>query len=124
MLSVLILNAVLFLFRHQLTPLYSSDPSVQTAAAAAIVAALFMNPAGASLNTLNPQLSAGGDTKSVMYTSLLGVWLIRIPLTWLFCYHWHFGASGVFIANAISLYVRMTLNLIRFIGGKYLHMRV
>lgn len=124
LLSIFVLSAVLFLLRHQLTPLYSPDPAVQTAAAAAIVAALFMNPAGTSLNTLNPQLSAGGDTKSVMYTSLVGVWLVRIPLTWLLCYHWHLGASGVFIANAISLYVRMILNLFRFIGGKYLYMRV
>lgn len=124
LLSVFVLSAILLLLRYQLTPLYSNDPAVQTAAASAIVAALLMNPAGASLNTLNPQLSAGGDTKSVMYTSLAGVWLVRLPLTWLLCYHWTLGAPGVFIANAISLYFRAVLNIIRFRGGKYLTMRV
>ena len=124
LIAVTATSLILFLLRKQLTPLYSSDPAVQTAAAAAILAALLMNHPGASLNTLNPQLSAGGDVRSVMYTTLIGVWLIRLPLTWLFCYHWTLGAPGVFLANAIALYVRAVLNILRTRQGKYLYMRV
>ncbi len=123
-LAVTLTSLILFLLRKQLTPLYSADPAVQTAAASAIIAALLMNHPGASLNTLNPQLSAGGDVKSVMYVTLVGVWLVRLPLTWLFCYHWTMGAPGVFLANAIALFVRAILNILRVRQGKYLYMRV
>lgn len=124
LLAVTLTSLILFLLRKQLTPLYSADPAVQAASATAIIAALMMNHPGVSLNTLNPQLSAGGDVKSVMYTTLIGVWIVRLPLTWLFCYHWTLGAPGVFLANAIALYVRAILNIIRMRQGKYLYMRV
>lgn len=123
-LAVTVTSLLLFFLRQRLTPLYAADPAVQTAAASAIIAALLMNHPGASLNTLNPQLSAGGDVKSVMYTTLIGVWLIRLPLTWLFCYHWTLGSKGVFLANAIALYARAVINIIRIRQGKYLYMRV
>lgn len=124
MLTTLALSAILFLLRGRLTPLYSADPAVQTAAAAAIIAALTMNIPGISLNTLDPQLRAGGDVKFVMATTIIAVWLIRLPLTYLFCYMFDWGARGAFWANTICLYFRMICNMIRFIKGKYLYMRV
>ena len=124
MASMLAMSIILLLARTHLTPLYSADPAVQSAAADAILFALLMNPPGTSLNTLDPQLRAGGDVKFVMTTTIIAVWLIRLPLTYLFCYHWTWGASGVFLANAISLFFRMVCNMARFIQGKYLYMRV
>jgi len=85
---------------------------------------LLMNIPGASLNTLIPQLQAGGAVKTVMFITLFGVWVVRLPLTWLFCYHWTWGAKGVFLANAIALYSRLVLTTICFVRGKYLYMRV
>lgn len=123
-LSVLCLGSLLFMFRTRLTPLYSSDPAVQAAASTAIFAALLMNIPGVSLNSLIPQLQAGGAVKTVMVITLVGVWAIRLPLTWLFCYCWSWGAQGVFLANAIALYVRLIWTVIVFVRGKYLYMRV
>lgn len=123
-LSVLVLNTLLYVLRSHLTPLYSADPAVQTAAASAITIALLMNIPGASLNTLIPQLQAGGAVKTVMFITLFGVWVVRLPLTWLFCYHWTWGAKGVFLANAIALYSRLVITTICFVRGKYLYMRV
>ena len=77
-----------------------------------------------SLNTLDPQLRAGGDVKYVMYVSIIAVWIIRLPATWLFCYYWRMGAQGVLWANTLSLTFRMICNMARFIRGKYLYMRV
>jgi len=123
-LSVLVLSAILYALRSRLTPLYSADPAVQAAAASAIIIALLMNIPGVSLNTLIPQLQAGGAVKTVMLITLFGVWGVRLPLTWLFCYHWTWGAKGVFLANAIALYSRLIITTICFIRGKYLYMRV
>ena len=123
-LSVLILGGILLALRSRLTPLYSDDPAVQLAAASAILFALLMVIPGVSLNTLIPQLQAGGAVKIVMVITLVGVWVIRLPLTYLFCYHWTLGAKGVFLANAISMYVRLLCTTICFVRRKYLYMRV
>ncbi|MBR5546884.1 MAG: MATE family efflux transporter [Clostridia bacterium] len=122
--SVLILGGILIALRSRLTPLYSDAPAVQAAAASAIFFALLMVIPGVSLNTLIPQLQAGGAVKIVMIITLFGVWIIRLPLTYLFCYHWTLGAKGVFLANAISMYVRLLCTTICFVRGKYLYMRV
>ncbi len=119
-----ILCALLLIFGSQLTPIYSSDPAVQKAATRLLFAAVVMCAPAISLNTLDPQLRVGGDTKYVMYVTIIAVWAIRLPLTWLFCYYWSMGAAGVFWANTISLTFRAVLNMARFIKGKYLYMRV
>lgn len=124
MLVSLFISALLLIFAPQLTPIYSTDPDVQKAAAAAMGAVFVMCIPAISLNAHDPQLRVGGDVKYVMYVSVIAVWLVRLPATWLFCYRWNLGASGVFWANTLSLFFRMAFNLVRFIRGKYLYMRV
>ncbi|MBQ9952245.1 MAG: MATE family efflux transporter [Clostridia bacterium] len=120
----LFLSAMLLVFGNQLAPIYTSDPGVQAAAVASLWAVFVMCIPAISLNTLDPQLRVGGDVKYVMYVTIIAVWAIRLPATWLFCYHWHWGAAGVFWANTVSLFFRMILNGARYIKGKYLYMRV
>lgn len=120
----LALSGALMVCGRALTPIYSSDPAVQAHAAEALFAMFVMCIPAISLNTLDPQLRVGGDVRYVMYSTIFAVWVLRLPLTYLLCYMWGMGASGVFWANAISLGFRMVLNMRRFIQGKYLHMKV
>lgn len=124
MAASLLLSGLLLVFGKNLAPIYSSDPAVQSAAVAALGSVFVMCIPAISLNTLDPQLRVGGDVKYVMYVTIIAVWAIRLPATWLFCYHWSWGAAGVFWANTVSLTFRMVFNGIRYIKGKYLYMRV
>lgn len=112
------------IFGSSLTPIYSSDVQIQANAASALWAVVVMCVPAISLNTLDPQLRVGGDVKYVMYVTIIAVWAIRLPLTYLLCYVWNMGAVGVFWANTLSLLFRMVCNMARFIKGKYLYMRV
>lgn len=120
----LLINFLLASLGGRLSPIYSADAAVQHRAAQALWTTLIMSIPGISLNSLDPQLRVGGDVRYVMYTTIIGVWGIRLPLTYLFCYVGSMGAPGVFLANAISLAFRMVVNMHRFIRGKYLTMRV
>lgn len=124
MAASLLLSSLLLILRGQLTPIYSADPAVQQSAAHALWAVFVMCIPAISLNTIDPQLRTGGDVKYVMAVTIFAVWGIRLPLTWLFCYMWDMGASGVFWANTASLFFRTVFNTARFIKGKYLYMRV
>ena len=124
MTASLVLSGLLVIFRNSLTPIYSADSAVQHAAAAAMGVVFAMCIPAISLNTLDPQLRVGGDVKYVMYVTIVAVWIIRLPATWLFCYHWRMGAQGALWANTLSLAFRMVLNMAWFVRGKYLYMHV
>lgn len=119
-----VLALIVLALRYRLAPLYAADAEVQIGAAQVTLFSLMLGIPGASLNSLDPQLRVGGDVRYVMIVTMIAVWAIRLPLTWLFCYHWTMGAAGVFLANMISLCFRMILNMIRYIKGKYLYMQV
>ena len=54
-----------------------------------------------------------------MFASLVGVWIVRLPLSWLFGYHFGWGVMGIFLANFASFLYRMTLGLVRFNGKRH-----
>ena len=77
-----------------------------------------------SINTVDPQLRAGGNSKFVMAFTVLVVWLVRIPLTWLLAYYFKLGLIGVYIANIVSLFVRAIIGMICYIGNKWMYKKV
>ncbi|MBQ3140522.1 MAG: MATE family efflux transporter [Clostridia bacterium] len=104
--------------------LYSSDPATVTQSAGLLWILLFMNATGCSINVIDPQLRVGGDVRWVMVCTLVAVWAIRLPLTYLMCFCWDFGVLGIFLANTISLAFRMLMGIVRYCGSKWMYQRV
>ena len=113
------LCGILILLGKPLSALYSSDPETISASAGLLWILLVMDIAGVSINAIDPQLKAGGDVTFVMAVTVSAVWLIRLPLTWLFCFKLNMGVLGIYLANTISLYVRAALGFIRHSGKKW-----
>lgn len=99
---------------------FSADIAVITEGARLLWILLLVDIPSVCINVLDPVLRTGGDPKFVMISSILGVWLVRIPLTFLFCYRLNMGVSGIFLANFIGLSFRTVRNAIRFQTGKWL----
>ena len=117
--ATVVLCGILILLGRPLSALYSSDPNTILASANLIWILLVIDIAGVSINAIDPQLKAGGDATFVMVMTVSAVWLIRLPLTWLFCFKLNMGVLGIYLANAISLYVRAILGFIRHCGQKW-----
>ena len=113
------LCGILILAGKPLSALYSTDPATIEASAGLLWVLLVMDIAGVSINAIDPQLKAGGDATFVMIVTVSAVWLIRLPLTWLFCFKLYMGVFGIYIANAISLYFRAIVGFIRHCGKKW-----
>lgn len=63
------------------------------------------------------------DTKFPMYTSMIGFWVIALPLGYLMVFYWHwFGAEGFWWAMAIGVFVSFILQLRRF--NKKMHQQI
>lgn len=119
--SVAVLGTLTILLVRPFSGLYTQDSAAVDECARWVWLLLVMDIAGVSINAVDPQLRAGGDVRFVMTESLSGVWLLRLPLTWLFCLHWDFGVPGIFLANTISLYGRAIAGLLRRRGEKWIH---
>ena len=117
--ATVFLCVTLMLAGKPLSALYSSDPATINASAGLLWVLLVMDIAGVSINAIDPQLKAGGDATFVMLITVSAVWLIRLPLTWLFCFKLNMGVLGIYIANAISLYFRAVAGFIRHCGNKW-----
>ena len=120
----LTMGLTLSLLGPELVKLYTRDEYVRAQSAKVLWVWLLFDLPGVAINVNDPILRTGGDTKMVMaYTAAL-VWGVRIPLTWLFCYVWTWGAAGVVLANVISVIIRAIVGQMRIRGGKWLSMKV
>jgi len=107
-----------------LVPLYTQDPVIQQRTEFLLWLQVMFYLPGITINVNDPALRTGGDTKFVMWNNLLLVWLIRLPLSYLFCYGFHWGAAGVFAGNLFSVTARAISGQIRVKKGKWLTIKV
>ena len=119
--GVLAIGVVMALSGQFMAGLYSSDEAVISMSRPILWLMLLLSVPGMSVNTTDSTLRAGGDAKFVMMASVIGVWLIRLPFTWLLAYRLEMGVVGVFLANGLSLGFRTVMGLARFASGKWIH---
>jgi putative MATE family efflux protein len=107
-----------------ISSLYSSDAAVIAESASLMPLLILVAVPACFINVFDPVLRAGGDPKFVMTTGILGVWLVRIPVTYLLCYRLGLGTAGIFLGNFTGLSVRSISNLIRFLSGRWLRKEI
>ncbi|WML43418.1 MATE family efflux transporter [Neobacillus sp. PS3-40] len=74
----------------------------------------FAQPALAIGLVLAGALQGAGDTKSPMYSTAIGMWVIRVLGVYILGIHFGMGIVGVWLSIAIDLYVRAIFLLYRF----------
>lgn len=112
---------VFALLGERVTMLYTQDAFVAQESAFLLWTMLLYHLFGASINAVDPALKTGGEQKYVMMQNSLGVWLVRIPLSWLFGYAFGWGIRGVYAANYISLATRAVIGLVKRERGTWIH---
>lgn len=115
--GILILSFLgIFLFFG--TPLIATLFTKDTEAIRQIVIALridaFNQPGLAASLILVGLLQGMGDTKSPLYSTAIGMWIIRILGIVVFCQLFNLGIAGVWISIGIDLYVRTIFLLYRY----------
>lgn len=74
----------------------------------------FAQPALAIGLILAGALQGAGDTKSPMYSTAIGMWLIRIIGVYLLGIHFEMGIAGVWLSIAVDLYIRAFFLFFKF----------
>ena len=95
----------LFLFNHQIARIYTPDPVVvNMGAKLLIVAAVFQLFDGLQVSATGA-LRGGGNTRTAMLANLVGYWVIGLPLGALLCFHFHWGAVGMWAGLCLALMI-------------------
>jgi len=123
---VIAIGMSLFIFfgSKTLAEFYSTNPEIIQNTMIALTIVAFVQPFQSHQLITSGALRGAGDTKSVLLITYLGIFLIRIPITYLFLDVLNFGLAGAWIVMTIDLAIRSSLAFYIFRRGKWKYLQV
>ncbi len=113
-----------FIIPQFLVSLFTKDKDVIELATMALKIVSICQPFSGASMVLAGALRGAGDTKSVLLITYLGIFLIRIPITYLFLDILNLGLAGAWIVMTIDLAIRSSLAFYVFRRGKWKYLQV
>lgn len=118
------MSIIFLLFARPLTGLFINDPAVIHWGTLLVMIAALEQPTIAVTYVLGGALRGAGDTRWPMYVTTAGVWLIRIPLVYLFLIVWHFDITVAWYITAGDFLLRSAVLWRRFTSGKWQKIKI
>lgn len=104
--------------------MFTKDQAIVPMASSALRIVSIAQPILAVSMVLSGALRGAGDTKSVLWITSVGMFFVRIPLTYLFLYIFNFGLNGAWLVMILDLTYRGLACLYRFKQGKWRYIEV
>ena len=118
-LFMVIIGGVFYIFAPFLAGLFSEDPAVIDQVVRVLRIIALFQPFLAITLVTTAALQGAGDTKFPMYSSLLGIWGVRVVGVYILSIRMNYGLAGVWTAYAIDITLRGIILMIRFLRGKW-----
>lgn len=118
------LGLCMAVFSYPLAGLYTKDVTIQSECVKVMWLMIGNAVFSLFINLNDPILHVAGDRCYVMSYTVLIVWCLRLPLTWLLCYVLKMGAFGVQLATILSIITRATVGELRILKGKWVYLKV
>jgi len=107
-------GVILFFFSPLFASWFTSEGNVISMVTTALRIDAFAQPALAVGLVIAGALQGAGDTKGPMYSTAIGMWLIRVVGVYLLGIRLHMGISGVWLSIAFDLFIRAIYLSFRF----------
>lgn len=101
-----LLGIAMFVFAPLIAKLFTTENHAINMVVTALRIDAFAQPALAIGLILVGALQGAGDTKSPMYSTAIGMWIIRVLGVYILGVKLNWGIAGVWIAIALDLYIR------------------
>lgn len=111
--------SILIFAPRQVFGILSNDPDVIALGAIYLMIMGFCQFPQQLTGVFAGTLRGSGDAKATLFNSLIGLWVVRIPLSFLFALVFDWGIIGVWAAMAVDLVVRFLLTITRYLRGKW-----
>lgn len=119
MVTASFIGLIFILFSYPLARLYTKDLVVAGMAGTVLKILAFAQPGQASQLALAGALRGAGDTIYPLYASILGIWVFRVGVTYLFVNIGGWGLIGAWTALVMDQYVRSIVIHLRFRSGRW-----
>jgi len=113
------LALVFLLMPATVVRIFTNDPTVVPLAAACLRMAALEQPAIAIGMTLSGALRGSGDTRTPLLSTLCGLWLVRLPLTWLAVNRLGAGINTIWLITAADWTLRACILAWYYARGKW-----
>jgi putative MATE family efflux protein len=118
---ILVLSILVIANAGHLSSFLSNSPIVVKESIRYLIIQMAAEPFMAVLVILSGALNGAGDTKGVMMIVTGSLWLVRIPLSYLFAVHFGFGPVAVWIAMDLDIMLRLLLTVRRYRLRRWIH---
>jgi putative MATE family efflux protein len=110
---------IFLLFSKLLTGLFINDPEVVYWGSLCVMLAALEQPTLAITYVLGGALRGAGDTKWPMYITTIGVWLVRIPLVYVFISVLKYNITAAWVITAGDFFIRSIIFWRRFSTNRW-----
>ncbi len=115
---------IFLLFPAQIVGFFTNDPQVIALGTMPLRMVGLIQPLLAASMIFTGGLRGAGDTRWPMIVTGGSIWLVRLPLAYLFALVLDWGLAGAWSALALDLSLRGLLNFLRFRGGRWKTIKV
>jgi MATE family multidrug resistance protein len=116
--------AVFLLFPEQLIGLYTEDVDVLALARPLLALGAAFQLFDALQIVLSGGLRGAGDTRWPFVAQTLLAWALRLPLVWLFAFHWQAGVVGAWYAEFVFILALAAALAWRFRSGAWREVKI
>ena len=114
----------IFFFGKYLTMLYTNDIAIIEQSRICLRIIALIQPAQSTQFILAGALRGGGDTRFPLYSTILGIWGMRVALAYLFVMIFGWGLTGAWLAIGFDQVLRAMVIYSRFRSGKWKQLEV
>lgn len=119
-----VMALIFVLFATPLVRLFAADPAVVYWGSLCVRIAALEQPTLALTYVYAGALRGAGDTRWPMLITGIGVWLVRMPLIYLFINRLHWDIYWAWVITAVDFAVRSLILWLRFRAGDWRRLRV
>ncbi|KAB3529168.1 MATE family efflux transporter [Alkaliphilus serpentinus] len=118
------IGVLFFIFSKEIVSLFSNDPEVIKNASFVLKMIAFIQPFQSSQLIYAGALRGAGDTKWPLYSTMAGIWGIRITLAFILVKVMGLGLRGAWLGICIDQIIRYFILFGRFKTGKWKYIKV
>lgn len=116
---MVIIGVIFYIFAPFLAGIFSEDKEVIDLVVLVLRIIALFQPFLCITLVITSVLQGAGDTKFPMYSTLVGIWGVRVLGVYILGIKLNMGLEGVWIAYALDVTVRGVILMIRFMKGKW-----
>ena len=113
------IGLLIIIFSRQIAFIYDPDPKVMNYAIVALWLAAFMQPSQSTQLVTAAALRGAGDAMYPLYSSIVGIWGLRVLMGLFFVNVLHLGLLGAWLAINLDQIARAVTVTLRFRTGRW-----